>query len=183
MTETRRPVSPNGGHRSRCLLVVPRGHDVPLDLLDGLTRRDVAVREVHDAPAAMVALAETGPSRPKVVVVVHPAAQSAAEALVRAIGRYHEDVTVWRYDFAADPALQPWPGDSANTPRREPQPDADVPTDDEPAAAPTAAEPTEADWPDEAERLALDEDDDSPLLSDEELAMLLGDDEPDSEKD
>jgi len=181
MTETRRPVSTNGGHRSRCLLVVPRGHDVPLDLLDGLTRRRVDVREVHDAPAAMVALAETGPSRPKVVVVVHPAAQSAAEVLVRAIGRYHGDVTVWRYDFAADPPLQPWPVDSANTPRREPQPDADVPTDDEPAAAPTA--PAEADPPSDAERLALDEDDDSPLLSDEELAMLLGDDEPNPEKD
>jgi len=179
MTDARRPSSLNGGHRSRCLLLVPRGHDVPLDLLEGLTRRKVAVREVHDAPAVMVALADESPRRPRAVVVVHPRAMAAADPLVRAMRQYHDDVAIWRYDATEEPALHAWPD--------EPQPATSVTTDeaadaDEPVNATdeqlTSNDVTEDDLPTEAERLALDDDaDDSQLLTDEELAMLLGDDD------
>jgi hypothetical protein len=171
MIERRPKPTPNGGQKARCLLLVPRGHDAPLDLIDGLNRRQVAAREVRNAPAVMVALAEQRKRRPKVVVIVHPQAQSSAEALVHAIRRYHPDVAVWRYDFEHDPQLHAWPD--------EPQPEPSVEVT---PPAPVSPEPSAPDpaTPDETPVDDLE----PPLLSDEELAMLLGDDDAEeTEKD
>lgn len=181
MIERRPKPTPNGGHKARCLLLVPRGHDAPPDLIDGLNRRKVALREVRDAPAVMVALAEQRKRRPKVVVIVHPQAQSSAEPLVSAIRKYHHEVAIWRYDLEGDPSLRAWPD--------EPQPQPSVKTEElrstsaepsQPGPEPSEFEPG-IEQPAEAEPI---DDIEPPLLSDEELAMLLGDDDADEpEKD
>ena len=180
---------PNGSPRARCLLLVPRGHDAPPDLLEGLARRRVRVREVNDAPSVMVALADSGAARPKVVVIVHPAAQGAAEALVAAVRRYHADVVVWRYEPGLRPALSAWPADETGQPlQTDPQP---VPYPFAAAEPPMPSEPqppagvatVEADGVNPAPAGLDDDDLEPPLLSEEELAMLLGDDEPDLENE
>jgi hypothetical protein len=86
----------------RCLLLVPRGYDAPLDLLDGFRRRGVAIREVPDAAAAMVALA-----REKFValVILEPDAAVDAGKLYHAVRRYHPGTPVWQYRWASDPRL------------------------------------------------------------------------------
>jgi len=179
MIERRPTPSPNGGHAARCLLLVPRGHDAPLDLIDGLNRRKVATRQVHDAPAVMVALAEQTRRRPKVVVIVHPQAQTCAAPLVRAIRKYHGDVAIWQYDFAGDPRLHAWPDEPKPEPSVEISPPAAEPIEQPAEQATQSPEPDETPALDEP----LDEID-PPLLTDEELAMLLGDDDADfSEKD
>jgi hypothetical protein len=153
-----------------CLLIAPAGCDVPSDLLDGLRSRQVRVRQKSDAPAVMADLA-MGPSR--ILIIVEPAAVRDADTLVAAVRRYHPGVTVWQYAMQLDPPLQPWPGKPAAVFTRDEAPPlrSDPPTpQDSPAAV-------FADYADDEQNLEDIDQPESPLLTEEELAMLLGDDE------
>lgn len=149
-------------HPSKCLLWVAAGCDVPLELLDGLRRRDVAVRQVHDAPSVMAALATEGA---KVLVLVEPAMLRDVERLVKAVRGYH-DASIWRYERGAMPALTPWmpvksEGESGKAEVRNDTSDFPLPTCDLP----------DAPNPDS------DAEPDSALLTQAELTMLLNDDD------
>ncbi len=154
-----------------CLLLAPTGCDVPGDLLDGLRSRGVDLREVSDAPAVMTELA-TGNHR--IVILIEPGAVRDVEPLTRAMATYHPHTGVWQYSMALDPPLQAYP-----MPRPAP---ADVVdreaegthrTDPPPAPQPI----TTSDQTEEPDAMEADELDERPLLTEEELAMLLGDDE------
>lgn len=86
----------------RCLLLVPRGYDAPLDLLDGLRRWGVAVSEVSDEPAVMVALARGAVTS---LVIVEPSRHPNVAALTHAVNRYHTAVVLWRYEWSFEPRL------------------------------------------------------------------------------
>ncbi|MHB1156308.1 MAG: hypothetical protein ACYC26_05650 [Phycisphaerales bacterium] len=155
-------------HPSKCLLWVSAGCDVPLELLDGLRRRDVAVRQVHDAPSVMAALATEGA---KVLVLVEPAMLRDVERLVKAVRGYH-DASIWRYERGAMPALTPWMPvksegendksevESGKSEVRNDTSDFPLPTSDLPDAPNPETEP-----------------DDGSLLTQAELTMLLNDDD------
>lgn len=99
-----------GHHRGRCLILVPRGFDAPPDLLQGLRQRGVALDEVGDAPAVMVALAR---GRYLSLVIVEPQAVLELEELLDSVRQYHGPMPIWRYLADRDPRL------SRLTPRRE----------------------------------------------------------------
>jgi len=146
----------NGEGAARCILWLPRGHDAPIDLVRGLEQRHVRIRQVHDAPAVMVELATRAGRSSCVLVIVEPDALRSADALRAAVGRYHKHVPIWRYDHDKSPALQRW-AKLAQT-------------------APTAPKPRDVPPVDE------DEPSDEPLLSEQELAMLLGEMPDESER-
>lgn len=101
--------NPNGAP-PQCLLWSAVGCEPPLELLRGLGRRNVPVREVHDAPSIMLALAGAEPkARGRVLVILEPDLLDEVEALVDAVRRYHRPITIWGYRADADPPLQPWP--------------------------------------------------------------------------
>ncbi|MFA7237631.1 MAG: hypothetical protein WC058_12275 [Phycisphaeraceae bacterium] len=148
-------------HPSKCLLWVAAGCDVPLELLDGLRRRDVAVRQVHDSPSVMAALATEGA---KVLVLVEPATLRDVERLVKAVRGYH-DASIWRYERGAMPALTPWMPvksevGSGKSEVRNDTSDFPLPTSDLPDTPNPEPEP-----------------DNDALLTQAELAMLLNDDD------
>ena len=98
------PLSPPSTMAARCLLLLRRGHDAPPDLVRGLHRRHVAVREVHDAPAAMAALAR----QPfHIFLIVEPAAWPDLTPLAHAVRHYHPAVRLWQYRWSAQPRLRP----------------------------------------------------------------------------
>ncbi len=141
-------------NQARCLLVLPAGHDAPLDLIDGLQRRGVSVREVHDAPGAMAAVAAGRPGRPTMLVLVEPDALRDATRLASTLHRYFPKLPLWRYAFGQDPPLAPWQH-NGTPPESEPQGVS--------ASADMQAPP--------------DFEVDDTVLTEEELAMLLGDDD------
>ncbi len=191
-------------------MLVPRGCDAPLDLLDGLRRRTGLVREVVDPPSAMVRLAQ---DRFEVLILVDPQLVRQVEQLVNAVSQYHPDVRIWRYDRGRRPALRTWTqppetptatdeaGDAGDTalPNAQAAEDVDLEQDEPDGSAPqieasetdpdvaeaqqpdtpVATQPPDEPAPDEADEPA--DSLEPPLLTDEELAMLLGDDEADSD--
>lgn len=145
---------------------------MPSDLLDGLRSRHVRVRQKSDAPAVMAELA-MGPSR--IVIIVEPAAVRDADALVAAIRRYHPGVSIWQYAMHLDPPLQPWPGMvDAAPPAHEPPA---FGTDEPPAPNDSPAAVFAGLVNDQEQDIEDIDQPQSPLLTEEELAMLLGDDE------
>lgn len=160
---------------TKSLILLPRGCEAPAELLEGLRRRQVSVREVHDAPAAMTALAR---GRYLALVIVDPAAMSESENLARTVKSYHPELVVWQYRFDAQPALSHYgKTNGASHGSGKPMPKSPTP----PAAfKPAAAAPrmdrqeSEHETPPRPPVQSLE----PVTLSDEELAMLLADDEP-----
>lgn len=150
----------------QCLLLLPPGYEAPTDLLSGLRKRGVQVREVNDAPAAMLALAR---QRYLSLVIVEPDSLMQAGELAAAAHRYHAATTVWRYAAADEPRLMRWPGEAVPA----------QPADRQPVAACPPAEPAPvAPSYDAGERDPAPMPDIEITLSEEELAMLLADDDP-----
>ncbi len=150
---------------ARCLLWLPAGYEPPAMLLDGLRSRDVVVRQANDAPAVMTELAEGGFNT---LVIVEPGLLRGPQRVVDAVGRYHPNIKTWRFVSEGQPLLRPWADKPAQATQaappvvdsalphesvepREPEPVGDVPLEE--PLEPVTTEP--------------------PLLSDEELAMLL----------
>ena len=152
---------------ARCLLLLPRAAGAPMDLLDALRTRAVRADEVADAPAAMVRLAR---QQFDALIIVEPDMIRDAAHLCRAAQKYHPRTAIWRYiatqqprlqKFTADPAPTADPALDQSTSARTPEPPpAYQPTQPQPATPAPVEQP-----PDLAE----------PLLTDEELAMLLAD--------
>lgn len=182
---------PLAAPNTRCLLLVPRGFDAPLDLLDGLRRRRVTVQEVGDAPAVMVALATGSTAGPfAAVVLIEPDSVRDANRLIEAI-RLHHPVSIWRYGYDAHPRLNRvyTPPETAQTAS---PPDASADAPQRPPTQPTepprasslaqpirqTGEPTDPTAPEAPEPAQAE-------LSEDELAMLLGRDrraDPEDEK-
>ena len=168
----------------QCLLLLPPGCEPPAELLGGLRKRGVSVRQVSDAPAAMVALAR---QRYLSMVIIEPDCLPQTGELAAAARRYHAATTIWRYAADDEPRLMRWPspaplpageglgesGDSASSPSARQTSSAEPAP---PAPAYEHAETTEPPAPEPQAQPKSPEIEIS--LSDEELAMLLADDDP-----
>ena len=99
---TRSPASPGPHAARRCLMLLPRGFDAPPELLRGMERRGVELREVNDPASAMVALAR---ERFLAMVLVEPATQAEAASLRQAVSRYHPRIRLWQYRADHEPRL------------------------------------------------------------------------------
>lgn len=80
----------------RCLVLVPDGAAAPEALLKALGSRELSPGVVHDEPAVMAALAETGGGR-RVLVVVEPGRWGRLAELVNAVKTYHAGTLCWQY--------------------------------------------------------------------------------------
>ena len=155
----------------RCLVLIAPGEPAPTPLLVGLARRRLAAVVVAEAPAVMMHLSEA----PAVAVILtEPDRQPVVAELAAAVRRYYPRTQVWQYRAgdgvdgvdggAAARGLTRLNGtyDVSGPVSRQAQQNAAKPG---PVATPTnqAVPPAaRADPPDE------------PLISSEELAMLLG---------
>lgn len=88
-------------------MLVPPGFSPPLDLLEGLARRQVVVREVADAPGAMAELAAAAEPFAALVVVQTPSVEQA-ERLMEAVGRHFPSVARWQYRTDQATRLSAW---------------------------------------------------------------------------
>lgn len=142
-----------------CLLIIPRCLDAPRDLADGLARRHVKVAEVNDAPSAMVALARS-PFR--MAILVEPANIEQADLLVEAVRRYFPRLPVWQYRWDHTQRLTRYP--LLDAPNKRPERIDQHRPEVGPPAGDTHDPP-----------LGEDRGGEGPLLSREELIMLLDD--------
>ena len=184
---------------TRCLLWLHHGCDAPVDLLEALRSRDVGVREVAHAPAVMAELALQDYAA---LVMVNAEGSREADRLIASVEKYHPSVSVRRYSPGSPQRLQRFertrePVEPAPAVSEEPDVIETDQTEEEPVPetvlnmpAPPSVEESppagvgpslEASKDDEP---APDEDDDfePPLLTEEELAMLLGDYDADDEE-
>jgi len=142
----------------RCVLVLPDEQTPPPgSLVAGLERRGLAVDPAAGPEQAMVAL---GRSPAAALVVVEPIRVRGLEHLVDAVASYHPGVVCWRYDQrdgASDGSLASFNADG-------------------PAEAGLHATPAARSLVHRVDR--PEEDDTSPLITEEELAMLLGESPP-----
>lgn len=92
----------SGDEAARCLLLVPRGYDAPLALLEGLRRRGVSVREVSDGIGVMMELGLDGRG---MLVIVEPGAVRDVNRIVGAVRRYYSRVVCWQYSYGIDRPL------------------------------------------------------------------------------
>lgn len=162
----------------RCVLLSPTGQpgqpelERPTALLRGLRARAVEVVMAADAPAVMATLAE----RPVDILIVHGQIDGEeTRQLLAAVRQFHPRVALWHYGTVA--------GGHASELRRVPQlresPESPASNDADNAGAEESSRPWRGDDGAEAERQMPH--DDEPLLSGEELRMLLGDDASDGE--
>lgn len=142
-----------------CVIVVPReGQDAvvaPAPLVDGLRARGMAVQVADSAPQAMVRVAR---GRSAAVVVVDPDRLADADELVRVVRCYHPQVVCWRFDRAEGQVgrLRAFAG-GGDRMRRDPN---------------AGRRPVEG----LLHRVPGPGAGSSPLISEQELAMLLGGD-------
>lgn len=141
----------------RCILLLPPGRSWPAALVQGLARRQVHTIAVPDAPGVMEQMA-AGDTR--IIILAHPGHIECCNELQAALSQYHPSATVWHYEAEAGtspslkrlglqrPALRRGPG-------QEEVLDAEV---DEEST--------------QGSRFNLE----GPLLTPEELSMLMGDD-------
>ncbi len=171
-----------GSAATRCVVLVCPDGATPVDLLGGLSRRGVSSHVVTDSAAVMVELARhhTG-----ALVVVDPTRQPGLVDLIEAVITYHPRTVRWAY-YAAHAAnkaqLQPLNvrsgGEDANHHSANP------PHPIEPAQVPDASSSSPLGRvqdqvpPDRVRSLIVKVQGPAevgePLISEEELAMLLG---------
>ena len=162
----------------RCLLVVPRGCDVPQDLMRCLYLRGFEVHTVDDGPSAMLELSRNT----FMSLAVHrPDALVDGPRLLGAVRRYHRNVLLWRHDPDASPRLSVWAGPTVGTektsepkhPSPRPAPARSVSEADASSPGPPPKRPEPEPALSEAEPVTQPH---SPMveITDEELAMLLG---------
>jgi hypothetical protein len=151
------------------VVLAPPGTAVPPALIRAMSRRGLAPAVATDYPAVMLTLARQPAAA---LLVIEPARWSGLQALCQAIHQYHPTVQCWRFEATNDGCrLEPMAPRSVGSSRVTPsnvQP-TDRPTDHgRPAEAqPSSASPTT----NQPDSLAA-------TISDPELAILLGRDEP-----
>lgn len=173
---------------ARCLLLVGEAGAVPSSLVSALNRRGLETVILREAPEVMVELAAEQHARrretnsaadlqnPLSLVIVEPEQQLHIDELRQAIDTYHPGTRCWRYAAHGRPgqaSLQAFDAVSAADHAR-------VPTHASTDARPdkNAAEPTgfvrSADQRLRSVVVRLGGVETTPLVSEEELAMLLG---------
>ncbi len=175
----------------RCVVLVPAGRPLPAPLLAGLKKRGMAVRIAGDAPAVMAELAlhsggGGGFGGGAVVIIHQPQELPAAQELRRAIVKHYPASVIWQSvsDIAGQSSrLTRFEANIQRVPRSTPRPET-------PPASPSPSPITPPDMPPEilpakpATQSRRDLDRDGvrtekhcePLVSPEEMAMLLGGD-------
>jgi hypothetical protein len=162
-----RSASQRQGVPWRCLLLVPRGFDVPHGLVRCLYTKNFDVQTVSDAPQVMLELSGDD----YLSVIVHePDGLIDSAALAVAIRRFHPGVLLWQYRVADDPSLRRF-GDSAPVRSARPLPKPVVEATELPTLK-LQRPPDPAPILDSVVSSGLPE----PVveITDEELAMLLG---------
>lgn len=177
------PVDPSS---TRCVLLT--GHDgaTPVDLLSGLSKRGVSTRVVAQPAEVMVELAL---QRTGILIVVDPTQQPALLDLIQAVKAYYPRTVRWAYQRAhpsGNPQLQPLEDRATPAPVSKAKPPTPKP------AAPNSVthESIEDDSPSPLARVQSQVPPErvrslivkvqgpaevgEPLISEEELAMLLG---------
>ncbi|MBL0926379.1 MAG: hypothetical protein IBJ11_01845 [Phycisphaerales bacterium] len=193
------PQSPSSRAVGRCVLFARPGRDVPSGLLRLLESRGLSIVCVESAFAAMAELAgherslrTTSPRRGCMLLVIEPAGMPRLGELLNAAGRLAPHAVLWQYAADLSPALQPFPAFAArgersagaHLPAAQPNPrpaspalrlagDArDLP---ESLLAEETQSPQIAQIPaSAAEGPTSGRRSQAPVLSPEELAMLLG---------
>lgn len=190
-----RSESPTGPRKVCCVLWTPRG-TLPARELDAeLSKKGISHRASDNAHGAMALLvgwavgAQESHSTVRVLILVEPSRLTGTQALLNAMNRYTPDAARWVYDSGANPTLRalvegdvtivpeatsqtrPAPGEpfrAGRSPRTERRPLRLV-------EGPAPREPLSPEQPgDNGDRLVPD----GARLTDEELAMLLGDEPP-----
>ena len=146
----------------RCVMLVPPGCAADSQLLVGLSHRRVRVAVVQDIATVMLQLAAE-PTH--ALILVDPQRHPRLTELLDAVHAYHRRVSLWSYQ-APTPQhhhrqLAPLRSDHASQNPIPPQPT--------PATADTRPAPPDRDAPPQPDH------DVEPLITDEELAMLLDD--------
>lgn len=171
----------------RCILALPESSPVPpADLAEAFAARNLEVRECvgpYEAMAAMVSLARDA-RRPLALVVVEPSLFPAdrAEQLMRSAAKYTGRAARWMYERRRAPRLRKWIEEEKPSTKVNGIQEAIRRVQGAPAlrltgfadgAAPgaTGGAPEDADPP--------KQDDTGSILTEEELAMLLGRDDLD----
>jgi len=168
----------------RCVVLVCPDGATPVDLLGGLSRRGGSSRVVVEPADVMVELARqpTG-----AWVVVDPEKQPGLTDLIEAVSVYHPRTVRWAYhsaDVSGKAQLQPLNGRSGDDPADDPPPPATVTTEPQETEAPNITSPfplgrVQDQVPSDRVRSLLVKvrgpaEVGEPLISEEELAMLLG---------
>lgn len=158
---------------TRCLLLLAPREQAPVPLLAGLARRAVTAVVVADPPSVMLQLSR-GPAA--ALIIIEPQRQPYLSELVEAVRTYHPRVRLWQYRGQGQdgqPQLARLNG-LANHHQAEKSVKHPSPPPPQTAAAAQAAwheakHQASADPPAQTQAPSL------PLISAEELAMLLGD--------
>lgn len=79
----------------RCVVFANAADSVPVELLEGLSRRKMTVSVVSDPPAVMVELARGDTAA---LVLVERRRLPRVESLLAAVQRYHPRTTVWAFE-------------------------------------------------------------------------------------
>lgn len=195
-----RSESPIGPRKVSCVLWTPRGTLPPRELEVELSKKGITHRSSDNSHGAMAMLAgwarehAEGRGAVRVLILVEPSRLDGVHALLNALDRYTPDAVRWVYKSGANPALRAFveedvtttvdspsastpasshPFRAVGTPRAERRPMplrlVDAP------AAPLLREARPAEPPEADGERGLPE---GSRLTDEELAMLLGDDPP-----
>lgn len=162
----------------RCILVTPESQpQPPADLVEAFVARQLDVRECVGVFEGMAALLRSSKQehQPIALVVVEPDAFAANRArdLMRSAHRYVERAARWVYDHRLSPRLQKWDDTDVSPPKVNGIREAIQRAEDKPALRLTG-------FPDElkdAEAPPADDEDRGSILTEEELAMLLGTDD------
>lgn len=167
---------------TRCVVLVGACGSAPTDLLAGLSRRGVSTAVVSEPAAAMVELARQATGA---LVVVEPEDHAWLDELIQALKTYHPRTVRWGYQsthLSGSPQLRPLSGCASIGKCDSPSDQAD---DRESTARYIVPDPksplgrAQAQIPRERVRSLVvkvhgTSDVDEPLISEEELSMLLG---------
>lgn len=165
---------------SRCVILTGPGGSTPVDLLSGLSRRGVSSRVVAESAEVMVALAQQGTG---MLIVVDPAGQPGLADLIEAVTKYHPRTIRWVYESShasGKPQLVPFRDRTKPDVARAQTPSSQV--ESAPAKrleSPSPLGRVQSQVPPERVRSLIVKvqgpaEVGEPLISEEELAMLLG---------
>ncbi len=178
MSQTDITIPPSFDRSAQCLILAAAGRSVPSALRDGLRSRSVICRQI-DGPIRMMVELARHPSQ--AVILIEPDTLPQSGRLIDAVQRYHPGAVLWRYAEGPEPILQ-----VIQPPRVPVEPAASPPSLEQPAEQRHSTIDGTVEIKNITAESFLPPDGDissAPLISDEELAMLLdledmGEDQP-----
>ncbi|MEM1423771.1 MAG: hypothetical protein AAGH64_07185 [Planctomycetota bacterium] len=180
----------DGGVPGLCIIVTPPGEAVPKALADALAHHDATPVRARSPYHAIVRVARPSASERNTLLIVEPERCPHADSLALAAMAHAPDIAVWRYDPCDDAPVAPYVPDK---PGVVPEPIEDLPgsfgngspgaVPSTPPPAPRIVGPARPDGleppapADPSPPRAPEDSVNAPLVSRDELAMLLGDDD------